>query len=159
MSCNCCRYMCSKNAHSFFHLFLWENQSGIKRCLKLIFICMKCDHPAIGKCPEIKLNKDMKETKQYTHTHSQFSAFVDGNNCLTSAITWLVLQSSQQIALALPPFCPPNNLMHSLPTATGSHSASYILFNYCKNIVLSLFISCTLILSTVKECSQTTTHP
>jgi hypothetical protein len=59
-------------------------------------------------------NKEIKETKRYTHTTSQFSACVDRNSCLTS-MTWLTLQSSRQVALALalPSFCPPNNLMQS----------------------------------------------
>ena len=59
--------MCSKTAHPFFHLFPWGYYSWIKRCLQLIFVCMKCDHPATGKCPEIKTNKDMKEIKQHTY--------------------------------------------------------------------------------------------
>ena len=33
--------------------------------------------PCIGKCPEIKIKKDIKEIKQYTHTPSLFSGFVD----------------------------------------------------------------------------------
>jgi hypothetical protein len=41
---------------------------------------MKCDHPAIVKCPEIKINKDIKEIKQYTHIPSKFSGFVEGHS-------------------------------------------------------------------------------
>jgi hypothetical protein len=41
---------------------------------------MKCDHYATVKCPEIKLNKDIKEIKQHTRTPSKFFGFVEGHS-------------------------------------------------------------------------------
>ena len=49
---------------------------------------------------------------------------------------WLMLQPSQHAAL--PPFCSPNNLMHSLLTTTSSHDVSHKLLSHCTNTV-SLF--------------------
>ena len=114
--------------------------------------------PCRGNCAEIKINKDIKEIQQYTHTPSQIFAYVDGHSCWTSCMTQLMLQSSRQAEQDLPPFCPPSNLMNSLPTATG-----YMLFHTnCRVTAKTQFYHFSPhfpVLSTVKECSWTTTHP
>jgi hypothetical protein len=110
---------------------------------------------APGICPGVTKNKETTLSKKYVHTPLQFSASVDGHSCLTSSVTWLMLQSSQHAPLAIWPSWPTNNFMNILLTAACSYPVSHKLFSYCTNTVLSLFTWHTSILSTVKECSRT----
>jgi hypothetical protein len=47
--------------------------------------------------------------------------------------------------------CPPNNLMHSLPTAIGSHAVSHKLFSYGKK---NSFTTFHLTLSNIIRCKR-----
>jgi len=108
--------------------------------------------PCIGKCPEIKINKNIKEIKQYTHTPSLFSGFVDGHSCwFESCFSLHRRQHWQHYQTSV-------HRTHILVTVKGSYAVSHIMFSYCTNTVLSLFTSQTPTLYTVKECSQTTTR-
>jgi len=96
---------------------------------------MKCDHPAIVKCPEIKQRYKGNKT---VHTYPFQILWFCGR---AQQFTWLMLQSSSQAPVALPPFCPPNHLMHSLPTATGSHAVSHILLLLHKHSFITFHLT------------------
>jgi hypothetical protein len=148
------RFMCSKNGYPFLFIAMGK--------LALNYDIRSGIHPSHKMWPPCTLENAQESqkitnqgNKKYTHTTPPFSVFVDRHSCLTSSVTRLMLQSSQHAPLTIPPFWPPNNFTHILPTGVRSYPVSHKLFSYCTNTVLSLFAWSTSVLSTVEESCPT----